>query len=303
MRKYQTQKPYQLTAVDVEILKLITTFHFLSVDLIMALRGIHSRPKLQTRLKLLYEAGFLDRRALPSAHVGAKEYIYALSTKSIRVLQDLGYSGFSRFRPDEFRDYAFPFLDHCMALNKLLVCAYTLERSVPSISLVSLFHDLDLHRAPVRITVDRRLPGGGRTDESVTVIPDAILDFRMRVEGQELRRRRVISLELDNRGTTSVNPFKNKLRAYYWFAISEAYKERFAPACIVAYATTAGQSRLNQMIEWTEQELQEQQLEHESGLYHFTSLPAGEYDPREIFCSPIWRRPFDSSPTSLLWQV
>jgi hypothetical protein len=114
-------------------------------------------------------------------------------------------------------------------------------------------------------------------------------------------RRRCIVVELD-RGTTSVAPFKEKLRALYGYAISEEYQELFGTdLCMVAYATTAGRQRLSQMIEWCEQELEQQRLEHEANLYRFTALPE-EITPLTLFCSPVWYKPFKSEPVSLLWK-
>ena len=112
------------------------------------------------------------------------------------------------------RTFAFPHLEHALALNDFLIAARLVERSVPSISLVDMRHDLDLKKTPVKVTVERRLPYGDRIDEKVTVIPDGWLDFRQRIEGQEKRKRRCIVVELD-RGTTSIAPFKEKFRAYY----------------------------------------------------------------------------------------
>src|SRR5437763_7213783 len=169
--------------------------------------------------------------------------------------------------------------------------------------LVETHHDLDLKKTPVKVTVERRLPYGDRIDEKVTVIPDGWLDFRMAVPDRPKPRRRCIVVELD-RGTTSIAPFKQKLRALYAYAISEEYQELYGTdLCMVAYATTAGRQRLQSMIEWCEQELEQQRLEHEANLYRFTALPDGELDPRQVFCSPVWYKPYQKEPVSLLWQV
>jgi len=72
---------------------------------------------------------------------------------------------------------------------------------------------------------------------------------------------------------------------------------------MVAYATTGGKQRLKNIIEWCEQELEQQRLEHEANLYRFCCLPDGEYNPKELFCSKVWYKPFEQEPVSLLWQV
>src|SRR2546423_5010199 len=189
------QTSFTLTAVDFEILQLVRDFHFLTVEQVMKLRGVSSKPKVQTKLKSLYEAKYLDRRSLPHVGVGNTEYIYALSTKGMNLLKDMGFSGFSRFRPDEFRRFAFPHLDHALAVNDFLIAARLLPVSVPSITHAEMRHDLDLKKTPVRVTVERRLPYGDRTDEKITVIPDGWLDFRMEVADRPKPRRRCIVVE------------------------------------------------------------------------------------------------------------
>jgi len=216
------QTAFPLTGVDYEILQLVRDFHFLTVEQVIRLRSlsINSKPKVQIRLKSLFDNKYLDRRSLPHVGVGNAEFIYALSTKGMNLLKELGYSGFSRFRPDEFRRFAFPHLDHALAVNDFLIAARLLPDSIPQITLSEMRHDLDLKKTPVRVIVERRLPYGDRVDEKITVIPDGWLDFRMEVSGRPKPRRRCIVLELD-RGTTSIAPFKQKLRAYYGYALSE----------------------------------------------------------------------------------
>ena len=298
------QKPFTLTAVDYEILELVRDFHFLTVEQVIKLRrlSVNSKPKVQIKLKSLFENKFLDRRSLPHVGTGNTEYIYALSTKGINLLKEQGFSGFSRFRPDEFRRFAFPHLDHALAVNDFLIAARLLPLSVPAITLFEMRHDLDLKKTPARVTVERRLPYGDRIDEKVTVIPDGWLDFRMAVPDRPKPRRRCIVLELD-RGTTSIAPFKQKLRAYYGYAISEEYQDLFGTnLCMVAYATTAGLQRLKQMLEWCETELIQQRLEHEANLYRFACLPE-ELEPKRLFCEEVWYKPFETEPVSLLWQA
>jgi protein involved in plasmid replication-relaxation len=306
------QRSYQLTAVDFEILQLVHQYHFLKVEQVMNLRGYSSGTltTVQTRLQTLSGNNpkipcekYLERRQLPYTQPGNTNYIYYLSTNGQHALEQAGVTGFNRVRKSEIDRMAFPHLQHVLDLNDLLIAASLLPRSVPSISLVEWRHDLDLKKTPVKVTVERRLPYGDRIDEKVTVIPDGWLDFRMVVPDRPKPRRRCIVVELD-RGTTSVAPFKQKLRALYFYAISEDYQELFGTdLCMVAYATTAGKQRLSQMIEWCEQELEQQRLEHEANLYRFTVLPDGDLDSKQVFCAPVWYKPFESEPVPLLWQL
>lgn len=55
------------------------------------------------------------------------------------------------------------------SLNDFLIAVRLLHRTVPAISLVETRHDLDLKKTPVRVTVERPLLYGDRTDEKITV--------------------------------------------------------------------------------------------------------------------------------------
>lgn len=290
--------------MDYEILQLVRQYHFLTVDQVIRLRySKGTKTTVQTKLKNLFEQKYLDRRSLPHIGTGNTQYIYALSTKGMNILKEQGFSGFSRFRPDEFRKFAFPHLEHALAVNDFLIAANLVQTCVPAISLAEMRHDLDLKKTPIKVTVDKRLPGGYRDDEKVTIIPDGWLDFRMALPERPKPRRRCIVLELD-RGTTSASPLKQKLRAYVSYAISEDYEALFGTQlCMVAYATTSGEQRLRQLLEWCEQELTQQRLEHEANLYRFAALPSGDLDPIRLFCEPVWYKPFENEPVPLLWSL
>ena len=235
--------------------------------------------------------------------VGNLHYIYYLSTPGQNYLKEQGMSDFSRVRKSDIEHMKYPHLEHVLSVNDFLIAAKLLPRFVPQITLASMFHDLELKKEPVKVTVDRRMPGGERVDEKVTIIPDGWLDFRYSMDNTSKPKRRCIVLELD-RGTTSMTPFKQKIRAYYSYAISEDYEALFGTQLImVAYATTAGEARRKQMQEWCEQELKQQRLEHEANLFRFTALPEGELDPKQVFCEPGWYKPYEDEPVSLLWKL
>lgn len=263
-----------------------------------------SLERAQRKVKLLYETGYLERRRLPHIGVGNPEYIYFLATKGQHYLSEQGFSGFSRVRPKDIEEMTYPHLQHALDLNDLLISARLLNRFVPQISLASWQHDLDLKRTPAKFTYERRLPEGERVEETASLVPDAWCDFRLKQLHMEKQRRKCIVLELD-RGTTSMSPFKQKLRAYVHYAIPDGvYFAQFGTNAItVAYATTAGEDRLKTMLSWCEDELVQQRLDHEAALFRFTALLKENTDPKRLFCEPVWYTPYEQEPVSLLWQV
>jgi len=89
-------------------------------------------------------------------------------------------------------------------------------------------------------------------------------------------------VELDRGSETNVAEFKKKIRAYVHYAYpGGTYEAMFGTQTItVAFATTAGEHRLRTMLLWCEQELKEQRLDQEAGLFRFTTLPQEELDPQ-----------------------
>lgn len=296
--KHPTAKRYHTTAVDLEILRLLQTYHYLTTEQIVKIRySPNSLPTAQVRMKALFEAEFVGRRRLPSLSTGNTSFVYYLSTKGRDLLEeDMGSAIAGRVRTDDIEHMQYPFLQHVLSLNDFLIAASQLPSFVPAISLAEMRHDLDLKKTPVRLNVP-----DSKLREKVTVIPDAWLDVRMEVLGKTKPRRKCLVIELD-RGTTSITPLKQKLRALYYFACSEAYVQLFGTdLCQVAYATTAGEARLHQLLNWCEQELEEQQLTEEANLYRFTALPEDSaYNPLQLFCSPLWYKPFEEEPVPLL---
>lgn len=218
-------------------------------------------------------------------------------------LKEQGFSGFSRLRKSEIAEMTYPHLQHALDLNDVLITAKLLTRSVPEITLVAMQHDLDLKKTPAKFTYLRRLSDGGKIEESATIVPDAWLDFRLKLPGAQKQRRKCIVFELD-RGTTSMTPFKQKLRAYVHYAAEDgSYYHQFGTNTIsIAYATTAGHERLSMMRSWCEDELTQQRLDHEAALFCFTAL-SRELDARTIFCEACWYVPYEQEPVTLLWNI
>src|SRR6266566_6039046 len=169
----QKSKQHILTAVDFDILKLIHEYHFLTVSQVTRLRySSGSETTCQDRLKRLFNAGVLDRVQLPHVGTGNTEYLYTLSTKGYRELQPFGISNFTRYRPSDTHTLKLPHLQHLMSLNDVLIAARLLSRAHPDITLVSMKHDLDMKRTPMRVTLDR---------QTFSIVPDGFLDFRLSI--------------------------------------------------------------------------------------------------------------------------
>lgn len=286
----QKKKQYTLTTVDYDILKLIHEYHFLTVSQVTRLRySSGSETTAQDRLKkILYDNGYLDRVQLPHGGTGNTEYLYTLSTKGQRELQALGISNFSRFRPSDSQTLKLPHLQHLISLNDFLIAARLFPRFHPDITLVAMKHDLDMKRAPMRITIDR---------QTVTLVPDGFLDFRLRISNKSYAM--PIWVELD-RGTEWGKTLQKKLRCIITAVATHAYDDMFGVTNItIAVATTEGEKRRDLMRSFVQQELTTMGLTHLANLFLFAALPL-DLDPQTVFLSPIWYTPNIAPPMPLL---
>jgi hypothetical protein len=303
--------PEAITPLQHDILALVREYHFLTVWQLVKLRySDGSLTRARVLLLRLYDAGYLDRRALPHVSSGQPTYIYALATKGMNYLKDQGFSSFSRYRPNELQQFKYPHLEHVLHLNDFLIAARNLTKVAPDITLAEMRHDLDLKRTPATVEYVRRLPDGEKVDEKVRLVPDGWLDFRLQLAHSPKKRRKCVVVELDRGSETNIAEFKKKIRAYVYYAFpGGAYETMFGTQAItVAFATTAGEHRLKNMLLWCEQELKEQQLEQEAPLFRFTALPTDELlpekglDPKRLFLSAVWSVPFRDDLVCLLWK-
>jgi hypothetical protein len=95
----------------------------------------------------------------------------------------------------------------------------------------------------------------------------------------------------------NVNGSVRALRAY----AAGPYQEAFGvDSLTVACVTTGGPGRLARMRAWCEQTLQEQGRERDADLFYPTELSDGEPDPKALYLSPIWSRPFAADRAPLI---
>lgn len=289
MATFQKRKQQVLTAVDYDILKLTHEYHFLTVSQVTRLRySAGSETTAQDRLKRLFDAGVLARVRLLHVGTGNTEYLYTLSTKGQKELQEIGIASFSRYRPTDTQTLKLPHLQHLISLNDVLIAARLLSRSHPSISLVAMQHDLDMKKKPLKVAVD---------NDNVSLVPDGFLDFRLSIAGRLYAM--PLWVEID-RGTEWGSTLKKKLRSIVSAVNAQAFEALFGVSTItVAIATTEGQKRVNLMRSFIKDELINMGLAHLSNIFLFASLPE-KIDPLHLFLSPVWLAPDNNTPIPLL---
>ncbi len=305
MMKEKQQHASTIRPFEYEILQIVRAYHFLTAHQLATLHySKGSLTRARVVLKALYDKEYLDRRSQPHIGIGQPTYIYALARKGIMYLKAHGFSFFSRFRPAEVHHLSALHLDHVLRLNDFLIAAQTLSRFAPDIALEEMRHDLDLKRTPGRVDYYARTSSGDRVQETLRLVPDGWLDFRLTLAKTKKQRQKCIVVEIDRGTQTYVPDVKKKFRAYVHYSFAGgAYAQTFGTNNLtIAYVTTAGKKRLWTLKRWCEEALREQALEKEASLFRFTHLPQSEIDVKQLFLAPVWYKPFEKEPVTLLWK-
>ncbi len=283
----QTAKSLVISASDDAILRSVYHYHFLTaLEICRLFYDPDSLKFVRGKLKRLSETGYLHRLLLPTVGLGKPAFVYTLARKGINYLKAAGFDEFERFHPSE-QEHAFLFMRHTLAVNDFIIAAECLRDEEPGMVLADFAHERNLKKTPVTVTTYQ--------NEKVGVIPDAWLDFHLRG-----KLRVSIVLELD-RGTVQQKAFMRKLRGL--LAYSQGPYQEFwnSDALTIAFATTAGARRCEQMRRWCEAMLKEAHHEDEADIFLFTALNENEvWSPQTLFLSLIWRQPFTKSPIALL---
>lgn len=249
---------------------------------------------VRARLKTLADYQYLLSLQLPTTR-GQSPLVYTLARRGITYLAAQGMQVRERFRPVEDQEKSYAFLSHALKINDVLIAAAKLPTVNPAIQIAQIRHEHDLKHTPIIVPPGSAKTGGGR---SKTIIPDAWLDIRIAL-GNKKTRRFTLWLELD-RGTIEAKQFKRKVQAIATIMQAGVYETVFqAKVAQVAFVTTAGKKRMEQMRTWT-REACSSSLELAKTLFRFTALPE-VIDPLVVFCTPVWYTAFaEREPVALL---
>src|SRR6266566_672578 len=324
---------YQLRAHDIENLNHVREYYLLTAWQLQNLRfSENSLPYVQLRLQTLSgnnpkepAEAYLRRRGLYPGSFGNTVQLYYLGTPGINYFKELGLPMTTRHtRLDKIQELSYPPLIHALNVNDVLIAGRNLPKAAPDIRLESWQHDFDLQINPAYVEFERRLPqqtGGGVQSERVKIVPDGMLDFRLKLANADKERRRILLPEVDRGTETNIETFKQKIRAYVHYALpGGAFEEMFGRANkrVVWIVTRGGQNRLYTLRKWCEEELAEQELEHEYNLFRFTLLEQVKtvekntgkekvseelaIDPYTFFLTEVAFKPFHKEPDILLWK-
>jgi hypothetical protein len=307
----QQKKPCLLTPVDSDILKAVWFYHFLTAEQIVRHRdrSINGLPKLQEKLKLLYEQKYLDRFYQPRYEPhGSLPFVYLLASKGIKYLNDTcGIDAHVYYRPSDNQKRSPLDVPHDLALNEVLIASRHLEKYEPRVSLFEARHEWMLRQETYRVSLYRESQVQSVREE-VRFTPDGWLDFRITTGNQTQQACILLEMDMD---THQKPRFQKKIASYVAFINEGLYEQQFqTTSVVIAFVTPTGDKRAMQMKAWCEEQLattpvyapsqQPTNGINDAGLFLFGAVPPGALHPTDVFLTPIWYAPFDTQPQPLL---
>jgi hypothetical protein len=282
--------PVVVSKREEDILQAIYSFRFLTISQVCRLFFSETSINYAGKyLKQLHDARLLYRFPMPSAAPGNRELLYTLSRKGIAHLDELGYD-MQYWTKQKDVPLSYLHLQHSMRVSDFLIAARVLERDNPgTIRLQSLIHDFYLRHEPLTLCLN-----GGH---SVSMVPDAFIDFRVKVRGVTYQTAVWSEIDLC---TEDARYLRRKVSSLHAVVTSKTCQDYFhADSITVAFATTGGEKRQTSMRKWIEEELRSLQASQDGDLFLVTSLPP-VLDPAQLFLHPVWSVPFTKERQALL---
>lgn len=269
-RRAETPPPMQLTSRDLEILRTVAEFRYMTREQVEKLFfSPASASYCKRRLSLLYHNGYLERRFLPLRQAfGAARAYYTLDRKGADVLAhalELPRSQLD-WRPRDGRREAL-YMEHSLRINDVRVLMLIAAKAA------GLQFDWIDERELKRRASGHRVPDPLHQDRTITIVPDGYF---------KLAGRWAFALELD-RGTVEEVPFKRKVRGYGEWKASGRYAQAFGIQSLRVLFVVADAhrdpKRLARIQRWTEDA---------KGRSLFWYAHLSELSTAAVLAEPVW---------------
>ena len=289
IQPHPSKKPFVVAVPHDRILQGVYKLQLATCEQVRVLLGYskNSKERVQKLVKQLTDNEYLLADCVPTKK-GSSPYYYVLARRGRQYCEALGLDIHAYFRPSSEKDLSSPFLNHTLSLNDVVISAHRLTHHAPEYILSDFVHERVVKQSPYKASV--LLPDG--TAHTITVIPDAVFDFRhQRDKGKE--RKNVVLYEHDM-GTTEQKHFRRKIRVYLGFLKSGVYKDLLGVKhLVIAFGTPMGDNRKAHMCDWTRKELAStSEQKWLANVFYFAALPF-ELHPLEVWRKSLWYLPFD----------
>lgn len=244
-RSNRAKKPprLEITERDIEFLRALLQYRFLTIEQYQWLFPEASPQKLQTRLRLMYHHKLMDRETLKISRT-ASVLVYSLAEVGARMIAE--EEGMSREDVPWQRHMnraKSEFLNHHLAINHVVVSLSSALEQATKQGQVTKFRIIKSTPKGNRITVTMRDADGRRKDASV--IPDAVMAVIFTAGKYEL-----FFIEVD-RGTTSSSRWKEKIAVYREYQRSNKVLEKYQKRGFVLLTATTGDKRIDTLAKAT----------------------------------------------------
>ncbi len=170
-----TDKPFRITPVYDLLLRgderMPAGLYHLHLATAAQLTRLHYKDgtlkTVKKRLKALVDNGFIQAGSIPTKLLRAP-YYYTLGQRGIRYLESIGLDIPPSLRAGKETEHHYLFIDHALEVNDILIAALRLKLVDQRYYLARWLHERELKRTPYKVPLD---------GQTVTVIPDAFLDF------------------------------------------------------------------------------------------------------------------------------
>lgn len=258
----------ELTDRDVEILLALETHRFLTTDHLLQLTSTASRPAMNRRLRLLFDAKYIDR---PRAQMHAMAYadkrpmVYALGNVGAELLSNR----FQMTLPDIYwteknRRVKEKFVEHTLGIADFMVAMEIACRNAGNLKLI---HKEEILAAAPQTTRRKRDPFRWLTRihwdnqwHEIAIVPDAVFGLHY-TDKPEGKNRAYFFVEID-RGTMPIlrrdirqSSFARKLHSYADTQNRRLHAEQFNMTNFRVLTVTTSLERISHMQQALTQEI------------------------------------------------
>ncbi len=267
----------RLTERDVDILEAVHQYRVLRQDQIQTL-FFGTKAAAQRVLVRLYDHGFLERKFLPVLY-GRSPTLYVLDKRGADVLRsERGYEDLIWYSSN--KDLKTDFIEHTTAINdfRLSVVVSARKQGLELITWAS--------ESQLKSDYDRVRIGNGK--RPVSLIPDSY--FAVSTPAGKAH----FFVEID-RGTETLDRFRQKVRAYVAYYESGGYEKRYGTRSIRILTVATGEGRLANLRAATAQVTGET-----GGRRRFWFALASNLTPETVLTAPVWLIAAEETPLSII---
>jgi hypothetical protein len=267
----------RLTERDVDIIEAVHQYRILRQDQIQML-FFGTKNAAQRALARLYDHAYLERKFLPVLY-GRGPTLYVLDKRGADLLRsERGYEDLVWYASN--KDLKTDFIEHTTALNDFRLSIVVSARR-GGLELLTWASETQLKADydRVRISTTRR---------PVSVIPDGYFVLATP------RGKAHFFVELD-RGTETLQRFKQKIRAYFAYHESGGYAQRYGTQSLRILTVATGAGRLANL-----RMAAQQVTEETSGRRRFWFALASDLTPETVLTQPVWYIAGEETPRVLI---